>query len=129
MVVGMSSAILQGVPATTLDTDLWIDLPERQYMRPVNLGLSIGATMIRNTVIALRDGLLVNFVFGVTGLAGFATEWRRAKEIKFLGEPLKVLPLEQLIRSKEVIRRPKDLAHLELLRNIVEGRRIIDTRD
>ena len=25
--IGMSGAILQGVPATTLDTDLWIDLP------------------------------------------------------------------------------------------------------
>jgi hypothetical protein len=25
----MSGAILQGVPATTLDTDLWIDLPEQ----------------------------------------------------------------------------------------------------
>jgi hypothetical protein len=29
----MSAAILQGAPATTLDTDLWIDLPERQYVR------------------------------------------------------------------------------------------------
>lgn len=32
-VAGMSAAILQGVPATTLDTDLWINLPERQYVR------------------------------------------------------------------------------------------------
>jgi hypothetical protein len=33
----MSGAILQGVPATTLDTDFWIDLPSRQYMRVLNL--------------------------------------------------------------------------------------------
>ena len=33
----MSGAILQGVPATTLDTDLWIDLPSRSYMRMINL--------------------------------------------------------------------------------------------
>jgi len=45
----MSSAILQGVPASTLDTDLWIDLPERQYMRLINLGLSAGATMAPRT--------------------------------------------------------------------------------
>ena len=25
----MSAAILQGAPATTLDTDLWVELPER----------------------------------------------------------------------------------------------------
>lgn len=35
----MSAAILQGVPATTLDTDLWIDLPERQYARVAHLPL------------------------------------------------------------------------------------------
>jgi hypothetical protein len=29
-VAGMSAAILQGVPATTLDTDLWVELLERQ---------------------------------------------------------------------------------------------------
>jgi len=29
----MSAAILQGVPATTLDTDLWLDLPPRQSIR------------------------------------------------------------------------------------------------
>jgi hypothetical protein len=28
----MSGAILQGVPATTLDTEVWIDLPSRQQL-------------------------------------------------------------------------------------------------
>jgi hypothetical protein len=32
----MSAAILQGCPATTLDTDLWMDLPPHGYMRLVN---------------------------------------------------------------------------------------------
>ena len=26
-IAGMSAAILQGVPATTLDTDIWVELP------------------------------------------------------------------------------------------------------
>jgi len=129
MVVGMSSAILQGVPATTLDTDLWLDLPERQYMRPINLGLSLGATMVRNTVIALRDGSLANFIFRVDGLASFATEWRRAKSITFRNLPIKVLPLERIIKSKEYLQRPKDLVHLHLLREILASRRIAGFRD
>ena len=33
----MAAAILQGVPATTLDTDIWADVPERHYMRLINL--------------------------------------------------------------------------------------------
>jgi hypothetical protein len=36
-IAGMTAAILQGAPATTLDTDIWIDLPERQYVRVLNL--------------------------------------------------------------------------------------------
>jgi hypothetical protein len=123
MVAGMSSAILQGVPATTLDTDLWIDLPERQYMLLINLALSVGATMIGKTVIALRDGALVNFLYRVDGLASFDTEWRRARKVAFHGIEVKVVPLEGLIRSKEFIGREKDLAHLPLLRKILAGRK------
>ena len=121
----MSSAILQGVPATTLDTDLWIDLPERQYMRPVNLSISLGATPIRQTVVALRDGSLVNFLYRVDGLAGFRTEWRRAIDIQLRGASVKAIPLERIIRSKEFVARPKDLAVLPLLRDILASAKLL----
>ena len=85
MVAGMSSAILQGVPASTLDTDLWIGLPERQSIRLINLSLSLGAELVRSTVVALRDGSLINFLYRVDGLASFATEWRRATVVQLHG--------------------------------------------
>ena len=53
-VAGMSAAILQGVPATTLDTDLWMDLPSRQYIRVLNLCRSLGAAIAANTVVELK---------------------------------------------------------------------------
>lgn len=118
----MSSAILQGVPATTLDTDLWIELPERQYMRVMNLALTLGATAVRNTVVVLSDGALVNFLYRVDGLASFQTEWRRSIEIDFLDSKVRLLPLERIVRSKEFVARPKDLAHLPLLRSTIAGR-------
>lgn len=55
----MAGAILQGVPATTLDTDLWVDLPPRQYMWLVNFSLRFGARHVSSTVIELQDGTLV----------------------------------------------------------------------
>src|SRR6266581_2392031 len=58
--IGMSAAVLQGVPVVTHDVDLWIDLPARQYMRAINLALQHGAKMVRNTVVELSDGMLVN---------------------------------------------------------------------
>src|ERR1043165_2215419 len=43
--IGMSAAVLQGVPVVTHDVDLWVDLPARQYIRPVNVALRHGATV------------------------------------------------------------------------------------
>jgi hypothetical protein len=33
----MTAAILQGVPATTLDTDIWLELPERRTIKALNI--------------------------------------------------------------------------------------------
>ncbi len=121
----MSGAILQGAPMTTLDTDLWIDLPERQYIRLLTLTQKLGGTIIRQTVVALRNCSLVNFLYHVNGIASFSTEWRRAVEIELHGEKVKVLPLEQIIRSKEFVGRPKDLATLPVLRDALAGKKIL----
>jgi hypothetical protein len=121
----MSGAILQGVPAATLDTDLWIDLPERQYVRLLGLAKKVGGEIIARTIIALSDGSLVNFLYRVDGLASFATEWRRAVELPLHGTVVKVLPLERIIRSKEFVARPKDLATLPLLKDILASKKLL----
>jgi hypothetical protein len=110
--IGMSAAVLQGVPVTTIDIDLWMDLPARQYMRPVNIALSMGGTLVRNTIVELKDGTLVNFIYEVTGLKSFGAELKKAKLLTFHGEKVPVLPLESIQRSKEATMRPKDVAHL-----------------
>jgi hypothetical protein len=113
--IGMSAALVQGVPGTTNDIDLWIDLPTRQYMRPVNIALSLGAQVVRNTVVELADSTLINFVYEVTGLKKFAAEFKKSKILNFHGEKIPVLPLESIQRSKQAIMRPKDALHLFLI--------------
>jgi hypothetical protein len=78
-VAGMSGAILQGVPATTLDTDLWIDLPPRRSIKLLNLSRRLGAEVRGNTVVDLSDGTVVNFLYQVGGLHTFDYEFRHAK--------------------------------------------------
>lgn len=120
----MSGAILQGVPATTLDTDLWIDLPSRSYMRMINLVRGQGATMAANTVVELTDNTLVNFVYEPTGLEPFAAEYRRSPTILWSGIPVKVLRLDRIAASKRAVGRPKDIAHLPLLESVIAARRL-----
>lgn len=109
----MTAAILQGVPATTLDADLWIDLPPR--LRVLNLCRKLGAAIIANTVVSLADDTLVNFVYRVDGLRSFASEYRAARVIDWLGLRVRVLPIERVYASKKFVGRPKDLAQLPLL--------------
>jgi hypothetical protein len=115
-VIGMSAASLQGVPGSTLDVDLWLDLSPRQYMRALNLAVREGAQVVRNTVVELADGTLVNFVYEVTGLPSFKSVFPKAKKLKWEGVEAAVLPLELIQKSKESIRRPKDLLHIELIK-------------
>ena len=114
-IVGMSAAVLQGVPVATFGVDLWLNLPGRQYMRAMNLALRQGAKMIRNTVAELADGTLVNFIFEITGLGGFMTELRKARRLKFHGLAIAVMPLDSIRKSKAALMRPKDSVHIHYI--------------
>lgn len=116
----MTAAILQGAPATTLDADLWIDLPERQYVKVLEICQKQNATILAQTVVALEDDTLVNFLYRVDGLKSFGAELKRARILDWMGMQVPVLPLKSIIKSKETIRRPKDEAHLPLLRQTLE---------
>ena len=119
----MGGAILQGVIVSTLDTDLWVDLPERQYIRLMNLVLKQGGTALAPTLYALADGWLVNFLFRVDGIKSFDEEYRRAVDAIIAGEPVKALPLERILKSKKAIRRDKDLLHILHIERFLKGRK------
>lgn len=112
----MSAAILQGVPVTTIDTDIWVELPARQFVRLTSLVLLLKGTMLPPTVAALEDDTLVNFLPRVDGIGDFPTEYPRAKRLPWQRMIVPVLPLESILKSKKAIGRPKDLAHIPLIR-------------
>ena len=123
----MTAAILQGTPATTLDTDIWIDLPERDYVKILDVCNSLNAEILAQTVVALVDGSLINFIYRVDGLASFPTEYRRAVKLDWLGQEVRVLPLKSILKSKRHIGRPKDLAHIPLLEQTIQATNSRDT--
>lgn len=85
-------------------------------MKAVNLAVRAGAQVVRNTVVELADGTLVNFIYEVTGLPAFRRVIGKAQRIYWHGIEVAVLPLELIMKSKEAIRRPKDLLHVELIK-------------
>ena len=119
----MSAAIAQGVMANTLDVDLWIDLPSRQYMRVLNIAHRLGATIAAKTVVYLVDGTPVNFVYEVAGLDKFSRERRRAAFARIHGHEVPVLRLERIIKNKQAVGRDKDKLHVLLIRGFLRCKR------
>jgi len=115
----MTAAVLQGVMINTMDTDLWVDLPTRQYMRLWKIIREQGGSALSQTLYVLEDGKVVNFLFTITGLRSFAAEYRQAVAAKIEGLTVKVLPLSRILKSKKTILRDKDLAHIPHIERVL----------
>ena len=123
----MTAGVLQGVMINTLDTDIWVDLPTRRYIRLWKIIREQGGTALSPTLYVLSDGKLVNFLFSVTGLRRFAAEFANTIVRKLDGLEVKVLSLERILKSKQTIRRDKDLVHIRLIKDVLEGRKSANT--
>ena len=124
----MSAAIAQGVMGSTIDVDLWIDLPPHQYMRVLRIAQQVGATVAANTVVYLEDGTPVNFVYEVAGLGNFESELRHTLKLLLYGSEVRVLTLERIRKSKAAIGRDKDHLHLSQIDEFLRCRRTLRRR-
>ena len=120
MLVGMSAANLQGVLASTVDVDVWIGLPPRQYIRVINACRKLKATVQSPNKVFLRDETPVDFIYEIGGLQSFEKEFLRAKKLPFHGLKIPVLPLERICKSKEIAARDKDKLHILLIRQVLK---------
>jgi hypothetical protein len=68
--------------------------------------------MLAPTVAALSDDSIVNFLARIDGLRDFGREYPRAVRLRWQDMDVAVLPLRKIIKRKEFLARPKDLAHL-----------------
>jgi hypothetical protein len=127
-IAGMSAAILQGAPAATLDTDIWIDLPERQYLRVLEISKRIGATALAPTAVALADDSMVNFLYRVDGIGAFSTELKKARRVVLHGVEVPALALESVLKSKRFVGRPKDLAAVPLLEETLRLLKVVGSK-
>lgn len=123
MLAGMSAANLQGVMEGTIDVDIWIGLPSRQYMRVINLCNKLGATLRSANKVYLSDDTPVDFIYEISGLSAFDQEYRRAKWLPFHGLKVPVLPLARICTSKLAAGRDKDKLHILLIRKAIRLQR------
>ncbi len=109
MIIGMSAAIMPGAHGTTLDYDIWIDLPNRQHIKVINICRNLGAKIFSNQVVEPN------------GLKSFRWEKRTAIRMDWQSVEVPVLPLERIIAAKEFSGREKDIAQLPILKTTLRN--------
>ncbi len=122
------AAIQQGAPLMTVDYDLWVRLPERDYVRLLTIVQREGGTVRARTLYELSDGTQVNAIFQRDGLRSSEAEWKVSRWGRLEGMPLKVLPLHRVIASKQAANREKDIAVLPILRRTLRLARRLEER-
>jgi hypothetical protein len=115
ILIGMMAAVEQGAPLMTVDYDFWVKLPERQYVRILQIIKNLRGVIMAPTFYELSDGTQVNVVFKPTGLRSFDVEFKAAHERELACQPIRVLPLKRVIASKRAAGRDKDVAVLPVL--------------
>ena len=123
ILIGAMAAIEQGAPLTTIDYDLWVKLPERQYVRLLSIVQRQNGTILARTLYELRDGTHVNAIFHPDGLRSFDAEFKRCRVSRLAGQPIRVLPLQRIIASKRAANRDKDIAVLPILERMLRMKR------
>ena len=117
LIAGMTAAVLQGVPVVTADVDFWIGTAQSQHDAVLRICHRLGAAILTDHVVELPDGAQLNFIYSLGGLKSFALEKKRCRRLRWLGQTVAVLSLQQLQRSKRSVGRPKDKVHLAYIQN------------
>jgi hypothetical protein len=116
MVVGMSSAILQGADVGTRDIDLWFGTTSDG--RLAEAARSVGGNLISKAKPPYLGGEELNrfdVVIRMDGLGSFQEEYRQAIDCKIDDFTVKLLPLDRVIASKTASGREKDRAAMPAL--------------
>ena len=130
LIVGMAAALLEGVPGTTQDLDLWFgDVDEARLREAARRagGFYTSGLGMRAPAVGGEGLDRLDLVLTAHGLDSFDDEYRRARECDVDGLRVKVLPLERVLASKRAAKRPKDLAQIPLLEATLAARRARDS--
>ncbi|MBI4025905.1 MAG: hypothetical protein HY360_13045 [Verrucomicrobia bacterium] len=120
------AAVEEGAPISTIDYDLWVKLPDRQYVRLLTIVHGQGGTIIARTLYELADGTHVNAIFRPDGLRSFDTEFEHCRVGCLDGQRVCILPLSRVIASKRASNRDKDIMTLPILERTLRMKRRLE---
>lgn len=133
LLIGRQAMVVYGLPMNTADYDFWIHIDD---VESFNAALAtIGLEPTRSVEEARRAGryaleghdkvdVVVSRSMPVpSGALAFPEAWARRAEVAYEdGTTIAVPSLDDLIKTKQVASRPKDLEDIERLRDLLQSR-------
>jgi hypothetical protein len=123
VMVGNAAAALHGAPVTTLDLDFMFRKTPANLKKLKAVARSLGASIFKPyypasdlfRVVNEEQGLQLDFMSKLHGIRSFEGLRDRSGLVEFGEHKLKVASLADIIKSKRVAGRPRDLAVLDIL--------------
>lgn len=123
VLIGNAAAALQGAPVTTVDFDFMFRKTPVNQRKLKELAQRLGAVVLRPyypvsdlfRVVRDDDGLQLDFMATIHGVASFANLKARAQPVRIGAATLMVAALADVISSKTAAGRPRDRAVLDVL--------------
>jgi hypothetical protein len=131
VLIGNAAAALQGAPVTTLDLDFMFRKTPANLKKLRGLADKLGGQILRPyypasglyRLVNDDQGYQLDFMSVLHGVKSFAGLRSRATQVHFGSYVLWVANLEDIIRSKRALGRPKDLAVLAILEQTRDEKR------
>lgn len=120
IIVGLASAALQGAPIVTKDVGIWFKSPDDERLQKIIKkcgAVYIPPIELNPPVLAGSGFNLLDIVTHVHGVNSFDKEYEKCLKVKIADVILKLMPLERIIKSKEALRRKKDIIVLPVLKD------------
>lgn len=123
ILVGNAAAALQGAPVTTLDFDFMFRKTPVNLRNLKKLATALGMSFTQPyeqtselyRLIDREGGLQLDFMPELHGIESFESLRAGSAEVYFGGVSILVADLDDVIRSKRALGRPKDVAVLDVL--------------
>jgi hypothetical protein len=125
IIIGNSGAALRGAPVTTMDFDLFVRDIEADDAKIRAFAASLGAQILRSDPALTRtvkiedpaSGLFVDLIDRPAGMKSFAAVRKRSSRLRMgpSSARIYVASMADIIVSKRMLGRPKDLALLPIL--------------
>jgi hypothetical protein len=122
LIVGMSSAVLQGAPVVTEDLDIWVEKlggPDFQEAVKSSGGFYVPPFSGNDPMLGPGDLGVIDLVVNLDGIGSFDEEWSNSLSIEFDGVIVRLLPIERVLHSKRTANRQKDIAAIPILETTI----------